>query len=130
MLYKLHIKIPGPAMGAVRQTRADRWRARPAVLAYRAWCDLARKCAPILPPAELVDEIQITAYFVPPASWSKKQRAAAIGTPMRTTPDWDNIGKAFCDALWKQDAALGDASVKRRYDWTARLEAMVFFRKG
>ena len=118
-------------MGAVRQTQADRWKQRPAVLAYRAWCDLARKCAGgKVPPAECVEELRITAYYVPPGSWSKPQRAAAIGGKMRTKPDWDNIGKAVCDALWKQDEALGDASVKRRWDWTARLVLEIDYRKS
>jgi Holliday junction resolvase RusA-like endonuclease len=128
-LHRLTITIPGPAMGAVRQTQADRWKQRPAVLAYRAWCDLARACAGVVPPAECVEEIRITAYYVPPESWSKRQRAAAIGGKMRTKPDWDNIGKAVCDALWKQDEALGDAVVKRRWDWTARLVLEIDYRK-
>lgn len=128
-LHRLTITIPGPAMGAVRQTQADRWKQRPAVLAYRAWCDLARACAGVVPPAELVEEIRITSYYVPPESWSKRARAAAIGTKKRTVPDGDNLIKSATDALWKQDAALGDVIVHRRWDWTARLVLEIDYRK-
>lgn len=117
--------IPGPAPGAVRQTQSDKWKKRPCVVKYREWCDLARSICHPLPPANRVRIIKIVAHYEPPVSWSKRARAAVISHIKRTKPDGDNILKACADALWKNDEALGDQAVSRRYDWTARLEITI-----
>lgn len=43
--------------------------------------------------------LTIEAAYAPPSSWSKKNRAAAIGTWKETKPDLDNIVKLVKDAL-------------------------------
>lgn len=73
--------------------------------------------APMEGPVEL-DLVLIT---TPPASWSKKKRAAALGGefPPETKPDWDNVGKAICDAMngivFIDDKQVADAQVRKRY---------------
>lgn len=46
-------------------------------------------------------EIELTAVFAVPASWSQKKRAAAIGGSLRPAkkPDIDNVIKAWTDAM-------------------------------
>lgn len=66
----------------------------------------------------------LTLVTVPPASWSKKKRAAALAGEIRPTtkPDWDNVGKAICDALngiaFLDDKQVTDACVRKRYGET------------
>jgi hypothetical protein len=118
----LNYTIPGEAPGKPRMSQRDKWKKRDCVVAYFGWCDLARKHCPDLPTAVSVDAYSIIAYYRPPASWSVAKQTAAIGTVKRTKPDGDNVLKAVCDALWKDDHALGDiAGVYRRYDWQPRL---------
>lgn len=115
-------------MGKPRMTRSDKWKRRDCVLQYRSWADLARHCirqqVGKLPNAEQTTAIRFDAYHRPPSSLSKKKAAALIGTRKRTRPDADNILKCL-DAMWTQDAALGDLSVTRRWDWEPRLEVTI-----
>lgn len=43
--------------------------------------------------------IEITAVFVPAASWSKAKQARALGGPHVQRPDLDNLAKSATDAL-------------------------------
>lgn len=71
-------------------------------------------------------EVSIRLIVTPPASWSqKKQREALDGRIFPTTkPDWDNCGKAICDAMneivFKDDKQVVDAHVSKRYGQVAR----------
>ena len=107
--------VPGPAPGKPRMTQRDKWAQRPCVMEYRAWADSVRQVCGTPPAAELTEHIFIRAFYRPPESWSKARQAAAIGQRKRTKPDPDNIGKAVLDAIWKQDAAVGDVTVERRW---------------
>jgi Holliday junction resolvase RusA-like endonuclease len=51
--------------------------------------------SPFFGPVKMV----VVAQFVPPASWSAKKRAAALGRYHIQKPDLDNIEKAVCDGL-------------------------------
>lgn len=65
--------------------------------------------------------VDIVAVYPVPHSWSKKKQAEAIASRILPTvkPDWDNIGKAVCDALngvaYRDDAAITDATFCKRY---------------
>ncbi len=113
--------IPGKPIGKPRMTNRDRWAKRPCVVAYWEWADKAREVIGELPDASDVDEIHLTAYFEPPESWSMKRRVAAIGTKHRVKSDADNVLKCI-DALFKNDAGIADAVVRKRWDWHPRLE--------
>ena len=72
-----------------------------------------------------------TAHFPPPASWSKKRRAAVIGKPRLKTPDADNILKVICDALnklaWHDDRQVIPMRLERVYGIEARLEIEIHY---
>jgi Holliday junction resolvase RusA-like endonuclease len=112
----IHFVVPTAAIGKPRMTRRDKWKKRPCVVAYRAWCDLVREHCPNPPPAERVEEITITARYVLPPSLSERERRERAFKRKRTKPDGDNIIKALCDALWKRDEALGDLSISRQWN--------------
>jgi len=105
-------------------TQRDKWAKRPEVVRYRDWCDLVRATAgKDVPDASLVRELNWTAYFEPPQSWSMKTRAAVIGTCHRQKPDRDNIDKAILDCLWPEgDSAIAAGTIRKVWDWNARLE--------
>ena len=72
-------------------------------------------------------QLYVVATFVPPKSWAKWQRAAAIAGAWRhtTKPDADNVGKLVADALngraYSDDAHLCFTCVEELYGDTARL---------
>ena len=51
-----------------------------------------------------------------PESWSAKKKQAMAGLLHRTKPDRDNIDKAICDALWKDDQCIAIGRQEKRYD--------------
>lgn len=64
--------------------------------------------------------MQVVAEYVPPASWPKYRREAAMtGWPKTTKPDSDNIWKLVADALngiaYRDDALIADAAVAKVY---------------
>lgn len=91
-------------MGKPRMTQRDRWQKRPCVLRYREYCDKIRAEAGEIPPDPLA--VHIKAYLPMAASWSKKKKAQMLGQRQRLKPDWDNIGKAICDALFDEDSCI------------------------
>lgn len=124
----LFYRIPGFAMGAPRQTRADKWKQRPCVLRYRAWADTIRKYCSFVPDAADVGSIQMVAFYKMPDSWSKKKKHEMYGELKRTVPDHDNIFKAAADSLWKNDAALGDVEIRRRWADDDYVELFIEYR--
>ena len=68
--------------------------------------------------------VSITAWFSPPASWSKKKRAAAMAGHIypAVKPDADNLGKAFLDALneiaYRDDKQVVECTIKKRYTFS------------
>lgn len=101
MSIKLYPVVPVPKP---RQTQSDRWKQRPAVMRYRAFCDdlRARKCT-------FPESGSHVIFHMPmPASWSKKKRAEMLGQPHRQKPDVDNLTKAVLDAVLKDDSGVWD----------------------
>lgn len=99
------ITIPD-ALGKPRQTRADKWKQRPAVMRYRAFADLARLCAGRRLDKLRPDHVDLAFTFEMPKSWSKKKRSEMLGQPHRQKPDLDNAAKAVLDSLWEDDSAI------------------------
>ena len=85
-----------------RQTRADVWKQRPAVMRYRAFADELR----LKYRKDLPDSISLTFYIPMPKSWSKKKRSEMAGEPHRQRPDIDNCAKAVMDALSEEDCTV------------------------
>lgn len=94
----------GKPLGKPRMTRRDKFKQRPCVMRYRAFADGLRAAAGNLP--EGADMVIVTAWVPMPPSWSKNKKDQMLGQPCRQKPDWDNIGKAVCDALFDEDACI------------------------
>jgi Holliday junction resolvase RusA-like endonuclease len=88
------------ALGKPRMTQRDRWKGRPAVLKYHAYCDELNYA---LPRYTLPVTLVATFYLPMPASWSKKRRAEMVGKPHDQKPDIDNLAKGFIDAFKVED---------------------------
>lgn len=83
-------------------TQSDRWRKRPAVNRYHAFCDELRlKYKDDLPPA-----LYLRFYMEMPKSWSAKKQTAYNGKKHQQRPDIDNLSKAVMDALCKDDSYI------------------------
>ncbi|QSW33791.1 MULTISPECIES: RusA family crossover junction endodeoxyribonuclease [Leclercia] len=103
---KIYNVVP---MGKPRMTRADKWKKRPEVLRYRAFCDHVRLLGVKLPEANS----HVTFILPMPKSWSKKKRAEMNGKPHQSKPDKDNLEKALLDALFEDDAHIWDSRVTK-----------------
>ena len=103
-------------MGKPRQTRSDVWKKRPCVVKYREWADKLRAGAlgfrlPMNP-----IEVKWEAYIEMPKSWSNKKKEEMSGAPHRSKPDRDNIDKAICDALFREDKGIAFGEQKKYWD--------------
>ena len=85
-----------------RQTRSDKWKKRPAVLAYRAFADECR----LRMAGGQIEGAAIRFHLPMPRSWPKYKRAQLDGQPHRQKPDLDNLLKALLDALHGDDAHI------------------------
>lgn len=96
-------------MGKPRMTARDKWKQRPPVMRYRAFCDEVRLHDIQVPPADS----HIT-YIIPmPKSWSQKKRALMDGKPHQQKPDVDNLTKALLDALFDDDSHIWDVRTSK-----------------
>ena len=92
-----------------RMTQADKWKRRPPVMRYRAYCDQVREAGIELPESHY----HVTFVLPMPASWSKKKRAAMAGMPHQSRPDKDNLEKALLDAVFEEDCRVWDGRVTK-----------------
>lgn len=120
MIYTFHVT----PMGAVRQTRSDAWKDRPAVLAYRAFRD-ALRFQSNLKKYTVSDRLYITFYLPIPKSWSKKKQFDMVGKPHQQKPDTDNLVKAFQDALAIEDGYIWEVVARKYWDTGGRIEVVV-----
>jgi len=92
-----------------RMTQRDKWKKRPAVMAYRAFKDECR-----LHGLELAESGNEIVFVIPmPESWSKKKRAQMSGQPHQQRPDVDNLLKAVMDAVFDEDSHLWSVKVSK-----------------
>ena len=86
-----------------RQTRADVWKKRPAVMRYRAFADEVRLKLP-----SYVDlNCKHITFFLPmPKSWSNLKKIRMQSTPHKQKPDLDNLLKALLDAHMSDDSGI------------------------
>jgi Holliday junction resolvase RusA-like endonuclease len=97
--------IPIKPIGKPRMTQRDRWAKRKCVVEYFAYCDALRTWVSEYK-LDLGATLDITFYIEMPKSWSKKKREAMYMQPHQSKPDLDNMVKAFCDALYDDDAGV------------------------
>lgn len=119
--------IPGSPIGKPRMTRADKWKRRDCVLAYRDWADKARlelyraaKVCPFLDANHKIVpglyDISWCAYVAMADTWSAKKKARLAGRHHFGKPDRDNIDKALLDSLFSDDRGVCDGRVTKRWD--------------
>jgi Holliday junction resolvase RusA-like endonuclease len=97
------MKINITPVAKPRMTKSDKWKRRPAVLKYRAFCDELRlKYQQPLPASVRIDfEIAM------PDSWAEKKKEKMWLAGHHTTkPDLDNLVKSVLDALCKDDSHI------------------------
>ncbi|EBY2674466.1 RusA family crossover junction endodeoxyribonuclease [Salmonella enterica subsp. enterica serovar Brandenburg] len=96
-------------IGKPRMTRSDKWKKRPAVMRYRAFCDEVRLNKVSLPESGY----HVTFIIPMPASWSRKRRAEMNGNAHQQKPDKDNLEKALLDAIFDDDSRVWDGRVTK-----------------
>ena len=102
-------------MGKPRMTQRDKWKQRPAVMRYRAFCDQMRlQTSGQIPPD--LDNLSWTAYLPIPKSWPKHKRESMAGQLHRQKPDRDNIDKGVLDSLFKEDSGIAAGHIEKRWD--------------
>lgn len=104
-------------MGKPRMTRADKWKKRPEVLRYRAFCDEVRLHNVTLPESDY----HVIFVLPMPPSWSKKKRAEYDGQPHQSKPDKDNLEKALLDAIFDNDSKIWDGRVTKIWGVTGQI---------
>ena len=104
-------------MGKPRMTRADKWKKRPEVLRYRAFCDEVRLHNVVLPECGY----HVTFVIPMPPSWSKKKRQQHDGKPHQQKPDKDNLEKALLDAIFDDDSRIWDGRVTKLWGETGQI---------
>lgn len=130
---RLEFVVPGvpvasarPRVGGGRlyvEASQKAYRRAVALLAKRAMAGRAPFTGPVA--------LALVAVFEPPASWTKRARAAALAGEVvpQVVPDWDNLGKITSDALngvvYKDDRQIFDGRVLKRYGEMARVEVAV-----
>ena len=100
------IHLPIDPIAKPRMTQRDRWKKRPVVLRYRAFCDEVRLRLQdySFPPAGA----HVTFFIPMPKSWSKKKKREHYMKPHQQKPDVDNLEKALLDALFEDDSHIYD----------------------
>ena len=123
----LTITVPGVPVAKPRMTRRDRWAKRAAVMRYREFADRVRAASAAAPAhAERVLSLTVIAYFVPPKSMEKEQRAGLIDQLHRVKPDASNILKGIEDILWPRgDSAIADSRCVKRWWYEPSLEIRI-----
>lgn len=92
-----------------RMLKSDKWKKRPEVLRYWAFCDHARLLKIQLPESGY----HVTFVMPMPKSWSQKKRGVMNGKPHQQRPDKDNLEKALLDAIFDEDCRVWDGRVTK-----------------
>lgn len=96
-------------MGKPRMTRSDKWKKRPEVMRYRAFCDHVRFLGICMPESNS----HVTFVLPMPKRWSKKKRTEMNGQPHQGKPDLDNLMKSLMDALFEDDTHIWDSRITK-----------------
>lgn len=117
------IQIQINPIGKPRMTKADAWKNRPCVLRYWEYKDeLVKQCNQA--GYELEEKIELVFFIPMPKSWSKKKRQSMYMQPHQQKPDWDNLSKAFCDSLTKDDSKVWKASIEKYWHYEGSIQIM------
>ena len=80
-------------------------------------------------PLEGAVSVEVQAVFEPPASWSKKKRAAFVGQWHTQRPDRDNLEKAILDGLnriaFADDSQVAHGTSSKKWGETAETRVVI-----
>jgi Holliday junction resolvase RusA-like endonuclease len=93
-----------------RQTQADKWKKRPAVMRYRAFADELRLKVRV---RDVPLPYHVVFVLPMPGSWSAKKKRLMNLQPHIVKPDKDNLEKAFLDALFPDDSHVWDGRASK-----------------
>ncbi len=99
-------------MGKPRMTQKDKWAKRDVVERYFSFKDNLNYKAKAQQ-FKIGTVIDLLFIISMPKSWSDKKRKEMNGRCHQQKPDWDNLAKAFCDALTGNDATIWHGSAKK-----------------
>lgn len=108
--------IPVTPAPKPRMSQSDKWKKRPSVLRYRAFCDEIRLLG-----AKLPQTYKLTFLIPMPASWTEAEKASAAGTPHLQRPDASNLAKATEDALVAEDSVLWRISADKLWSYNSAI---------
>ena len=80
--------------------------------------------------------VEINAYFKTPSNFNNKETILSEMGIIRpiTTPDWDNIGKKYCDMfnenIWLDDRLCVSGTVNKYYSIKPRIEILLKYSDG
>jgi Holliday junction resolvase RusA-like endonuclease len=96
-----------------RQTQADRWKKRPAVMRARAYSDELRRLGVEINPSGFWVEF----IFAVPKSVSKKERARRLSGDRRheQKPDADNLIKLLVDSIYEEDSIVWRGGCEKKW---------------
>jgi Holliday junction resolvase RusA-like endonuclease len=116
------IKLPIEPMGAVRLSSSDRWSKRPVAKKYFDWKNRFKtlihnsfELQALIARIEESGKIEIETVHPLPKTWSNKKKRLHYCRPMRAKPDFDNVAKAVCDVLFKEDKRIHTATISQRW---------------
>ena len=96
-----------------RMSQRDRWKKRPCVLRYRAFCDEVRLRRVVLPIPS-----KVTFLIGMPRSWAQAKRDEFDGQLHEAErSDVDNLLKALLDGLYRKDGHVASVWPEKR--WTS-----------
>lgn len=101
-----------------RMTQRDKWKKRPVVLRYLAFCDECRSLGVTVPESGA----HIVFNMPMPTSWSKKKKTEMLGRPHQQRPDIDNLSKALFDAVYSDDSTIWDVRTTKLWAETGSIE--------
>jgi Holliday junction resolvase RusA-like endonuclease len=101
-------------------TQSDRWKKRPCVMRYWAFCDQVKQNKVKLP----LFDAKVIFYLPMPESWSAKKRFEYFLRPHQQRPDLSNLLKALEDACYGEDCRIWHyASIEKR--WSTKGEIVI-----
>ena len=116
------IRLPIEPMGAVRLSSSDRWSKRPVAKKYFDWKNRFKtliynsfELQALIARIEESGKLEIETIHPLPKTWSNKKKREHYCRPMRAKPDFDNVAKAICDVLFKEDKRIHTATISQRW---------------
>ena len=99
-----------------RMTRSDKWKKRPIVQRYYAYCNLLKMVDNLLSGRITrimkTGKVDLTFYLPIPKSRKKTNKE---GDPHQVTPDIDNFCKAVLDAICDNDSHIYELRARKQY---------------